>query len=61
MLILLPAEFVSLVEYFGLLHVVRESCSDAPMSMVAFKRTTEIDWRKVIMEGYFFWYDLNGG
>lgn len=41
-LIPLPAAFVSLVDSFGLFHVVRGSGFDATMSMVSFKLTAEI-------------------
>lgn len=42
-LIPLPAELVSLVEFFGLIHVFCASGFDATMWMVHFKRTSEID------------------
>lgn len=42
-LIPLPTAFVSLVESLGLLHAVCASGFDATLSMVDFKRTTEID------------------
>lgn len=57
----LPVEFLSLLDSFGLFYVVSESGFDAMMSMVAFKRTTEIDWTKLSIEHPFLCYDLNGG
>lgn len=53
LLIKFPAAFLLLVEYFGLFRVIHTSGFYTNMSMVAYNRTSEIDWTKIIMDDTF--------
>lgn len=55
LLITLPASFVSLIELFDLFHITRASGFDSTMSMIAYKRTLEIDSGREMMEYPFLW------